>query len=608
MKGYTGKYLRVDLSSGKLAIDHISEGFARKFIGGYGFGARILYDEVDASIDPFDPRNVLSFWTGPLNGTLVPTSGKYAAFAKSPLTNLFGFGISSGSFGMEIKSAGFDGVVISGRSNSPVYLYIEDECAEIRDASHLWGKTTWDTEDELKEECGDVSVASIGPAGEKLVRFANITHDKTRQVGRGGIGAVMGSKNLKAIAVYGTKDVEVHDIDRLFEFSAELYRECQGPATEKYRKYGTPANVLVHNYLGCLPSYNFQRGEFEHAEDVSGERLLKEYVRKIVSCRGCPIACDHLCIGKGKYEGILASVDYQSLAMLGPDCGVWDVDSIIMAINLADRLGVDTKSLGGVIAWAMECYERGILSQNDTDGMNLRFGNGDAVVELTRKIGLREGKFGDLLAEGALRASKVIGKGSEKFVIHCKGQEWGAYSMRTLQTGALGMALSIRGACYLRSGSYQVDVKGEVDRLKLERGRGRIVKEGEDIYAVIDSLIVCKFARGVFTTDRMVEAYRLVTGIEVDAKELLLAGERICNVAKCFNVKCGASRKDDYPPPRAFEPMEEGPHKGVAIRRDEYDMVLDEYYELRGWNRDGIPTKRKLMELGLEKEAGEVGV
>jgi len=602
----------VDLTRGKTAVGRVEEAFALNYIGGYGFGARMLYDMMPkpAEVDPFSPDNVLIWWAGPLAGTISTAGNKYAVFAKSPLTGIFGFGIASGLFASECKSAGWDGVVFTGRSEKPVYLMVDDENAELRNASKIWGRTTWETEEMIKEELGDESftVASIGPAGERMVRLANITNERNRQVGRCGMGAVMGSKNLKAVTFRGTRDVKVADIEGLVRFIADLNERCQGPATEKYRVYGTPANILVHNKLGCLPSYNFQRGTFEYAEDVSGETMSETHVKKIVACAGCPIACDH--VNQARESASTSSVDYESLALLGPDCGIRSLDTITKAIEICDTLGVDTISAGNVVGWAMECYEKGILSSKDTDGVELRFGNDGALIETLRRICLKEGRLGNLLGEGVRRASQIVGKGSEKFAVHCKGLEWAAYELRSLQTSTLGFAVSNRGADYLRSGSYQVDVKGKVDRLRLDRSRGKIVYEGENQYAIIDSLIICKFTRGIFNSmDEIAKLYTLVTGLSMTGEQIVKTGERIHNVARCFNVKCGVSRKDDYPPPRAFEdPLPDDVAKGVVVKREEYEEALDGYYECRGWSREGVPFKSRLLELGLTKEAEEIGV
>ncbi|WP_287153340.1 aldehyde ferredoxin oxidoreductase family protein [Candidatus Solincola tengchongensis] len=609
MKGYAGKYLRIDLGTGEIKRERLPEEVARAFIGGYGLVAWTLYNEVPDGADPLSPENVLCLWTGPVAGTLVPVSSKYIVGARSPATGFIGFGIASGGVGSELKAAGWDGIVITGKASRPTYVLVQNDKVELRDASRLWGKTTWETEELIREELRDdeVRVSAIGPAGELLSCLANITNDRNRQVGRSGMGAVMGSKNLKAIAVRGTGNVEVAHLEELLEYCRDLYQRCRGPATEKYRILGTPANVLVHNRLGCLPSYNFQKGTFEQAEAVSGETMLKTMVKKIVACPACPIACDHINLVKeGPWAGTVASMDYESLELLGPNCGVADLNAITKAVELCDTLGVDTISAGVTVSWAMEAYEKGLLTGEDVDGLDLRFGNGEAMVEAVRRLCLREGRLGELLADGAARAAEKVGKDSHKFAMVNKKLEWGAYSLRSLQTATLGFATSLRGACYLRSGSYQVDVKGQVDRYHLDRSRGKIVFDGENLYAIIDSLIICKFTRGIYKdNDELAKVIRLVTGFDMDAEEMIKAGERIHNMAKLFNVRFGASRKDDYPPPRAFEEkMYDDVNNGAIIDRAEYEEALSGYYECRGWNEEGIPTKAKLEELGLDTTLG----
>ncbi len=609
MKGYAGKYLRVDLKKKSHSVETLPEETARKFIGGYGFVAWTLYNEIPAGTEAFSPQNVIALWTGPVAGTPVPVSSKYVLGALSPQTGFIGFGISSGGIASELKAAGWDGIVIHGRADQLVYIFINNGSVEIREAGHLQQKTTWDTEEQIRKELADdeIRVAAIGPSGELMNRIANITNDRNRQVGRTGMGAVMGSKNLKAIAIRGTGNVSVADLDTLMDYCRDLYQRCRGPATEKYRVFGTPANVLVHNRLGCLPTNNFQRGTFERAADVSGEAMLKTLVRKITACPSCPIGCDHINVVKeGTWSGAVASVDYESLELLGPNCGVNDLSAITRAVELCDSLGVDTISAGGTVAWAMECYEKGLLTREDCDGLSLQFGNAEAMVEAVRRLCLREGKLGNLLADGASRAAEKLGRDSHKFAIVNKKLEWGAYSMRSLQTATLGFATSVRGADYLRSGSYQVDVKGKVDRYRLDRSRGKVVSDGENLYAVIDSLVICKFSRGIYTdNEELARLIQLVTGFEMDADELIKIGERIHNLAKLFNVRFGASRKDDYPPSRAFEEkLFDDVSNGAVIERNQYEEALSGYYESRGWSEEGIPTKKLLDELKLDSDLG----
>jgi len=609
MKGYAGKFLRVDLASGEVRADELSEEVARKFLGGYGLVAWTLYNEVPDGADALSPENVLCLWTGPVAGTPVPVSSKYIIGARSPATGFIGFGIASGGIGSELKAAGWDGIVVTGKAPRLSYIYIQNDSVEVRDASRLQGKTTWETEELIRDElCDDeIRVSSIGPAGELQTCLANITNDRNRQVGRSGMGAVMGSKNLKAIAIRGTGDVEVAELDELIEFCRDLYKRCRGPATEKYRVLGTPANVLVHNRLGCLPTNNFQKGTFEDAEACSGERMLETMVKKVVACPSCPIACDHINVVRdGPWAGTVASVDYESLELLGPNCGVSDLGAITKAVELCDTLGIDTISAGVTVSWAMEAYERGLLSREDCDGLDLKFGNSEAMVEAVRRMSLREGRLGALIADGSARAAEKLGKGSEKFAMVNKKLEWGAYSLRSLQTATLGFATSVRGACYLRSGSYQVDVKGKVDRYTLDRSRGPVVTEGENLYAVIDSMIICKFTRGIYKDDdEIARVIRLVTGFDISDEEMIEIGERIHNMAKLFNVRFGASRADDYPPPRAFEEkMYDDVSDGAVIEIERYDEALSGYYESRRWSEDGIPTKALLEDLGLDTRLG----
>lgn len=609
MQGYQGRFIRVDLTSGAIRSETLSGEVARAFLGGYGFVAYTLMQEMPVPVDPLSPENVLCLWTGPMAGTPVPVSSKYIMGARSPATGFIGFGIASGGIAGELKAAGWDGMVITGRAPSPTYLYIRNGEVTLKDATPYWGKTTWDTEEAIREDLEDdgLRVSSIGPAGELMTCLANITNDRNRQVGRSGLGAVMGSKNLKAIAIRGTGGVGVADLDGLMEFCRDLYRRCRGPTTEKYRTLGTPANVLVHNRLGCLPVNNFQKGTFDKAEAVSGERMLATMVKKVVACPSCPIACDHVnVVTQGPYTGAVSSVDYESLGLLGPNCGVDDLAAITRAVELCDTLGIDTMSAGVTISWAMEACERGLLTREDTDGLDLRFGNAEAMVEATRRMCLREGNLGQLLADGSARAAAKLGRGSEKFAMVNKKLEWGAYSLRSLQTGTLGFSTSVRGACYLRSGSYQPDIKGTVDRYHLDRSRGLIVTEGEDLYAVIDSLIICKFARGIYRdNEEFCKLVRLVTGNDYTPEELIRTGERTHNAAKLFNLRCGATRADDYPPPRAFEEkMYDDVNDGAIIDRAEYEEALSGYYESRRWDDQGVPSRELLADLGLDRLLG----
>ncbi len=613
IKGYAGKYVDVDLSKGKATVKKLPKDWPRQFIGGIGFGIKTAWDNIPKNSDPLEESNVVSFWTGPFAGTIIPATSKYTAVGHSPLTGTIGFGLCSGYWGNELKRAGYDGIVFRGRAPNPCYLFIDDDVIELKDASHLWGKTTWETEDAIKEELQDrsVRVSSIGPAGERLVKFALITHERNRHVGRNGMGTIMGSKNLKAAAVRGTGNVVVHDLKKLLKVCKPLYKLCRA-SFMYYGTYGTPIKVLQHNKTYRLATNNFQKMIFEHAEQVSGEKMLETRVRKVISCDMCAIGCDHVAeVKAGKYKGAVASIDFETLWALGPCCGVGDLDPIIKATQLCDELGVDTISAGVTVAWAMEAHEKGILTPEDVDGLNLRFGNGDAMVEAVRRICLREGRLGQLLAEGSRAAALKVGKNSIKFAMQIKGLETSAYPFRTMQTGALGHATCITGAFYQRSGSYAYDEKGDVDRFSLDKSRAKLVVDGENIYTIIDSLIICKFSRRIYESNRkLVELYNLVTGLDMTFDELIEAGERVYTLGKCFNVRMGLSRKDDYLPPRAYEEPVVCDKDGrtALVNRKQFDEALSEYYRRRGWNEEGIPSKEKLRELGLTDAAHELGV
>lgn len=607
MHGYTGQILYVNLSNGKTKTETLSEEFAKKYIGGTGFGIKMLLDNQKPGIDPFDPENPLIFVTGPFAGTMAPTTGKYGVFAKSPQSNLLGEGYSTGFFGPELKRAGYDIVVIKGKSEKPAYLWIDDDSIQILDAKHLWGKTTWETETAIREELGDfyIRVATIGPAGENLVKIGCIINDHWRAIGRTGLGAVMGSKNLKAIAVRGTNDMTVADPEGLREHCLELYEEMShGPNTVKYRTLGTPANVLKLNAAGALPTRNMQSATFEGAETVSGEFLNEHFIVKIQGCEACPMRCEHVAVvPEGPWKGTTARMEYEPLMALGPFCGVDRLEGIIKAKEICDKYGIDAISAGIIVGFAMECFEKGLITKEDTGGLDLEFGNAEAMVQMTKKIALRQ-DVGDILAEGVKGASERIGKGSEEFACHIKGVEVTGYDIRGLKTCALGYAVSRRGADHQRHGSYGHDLSGEVDRFKVEKGRGKLVMEDEHVYCLFDSLILCKFNRALWDYDRMARIYRQITGIPTTGAELHKAGERISNLARIYNIREGLTRKDDHLPIRVMKlPIPSGVAKGSFVSQEELDFLLDDYYAARGWTREGVPTKEKLKEMGLEEYA-----
>ncbi len=607
MHGYAGRILHIDLTTGKTHVEPLNEEYARKYIGGIGLGIRLWLDQSKPGVAPFDPENPLILSIGPISGTMWPTGGNGHAFvSKSPQSFGVGEAKAHGSFGTELKRAGYDAVIFKGKAEKPVYVWIDDDSVQILDASHLWGKSPSDTEDAIREELGDyyIRVAAIGLAGEKLVRIACIINDKTRAAGRTGLGAVMGSKNLKAIAVRGTRDITVAKPEQFMEFVKEFHERMKGPATQKYRTLGTPENVLVHNALHCMPTRNYNNATFDGAEKVSGENLNERFVAKIIGCSSCAMRCEHVCVvPEGPYKGTVTRMEYEPLWAMGPYCGVDRLDAIIKGMDLSNYYGIDAISAGVIAGFAMDCYENGILTEKDFDGLDARFGNHEAMVKIIEKMGKREG-IGDVLAEGVKIAGETLGKGAEKLAAHIKGVEITGYDLRCLKTAALGFAVSFRGADHNRHGAYAFDVKGKVNRLKAEKGRGKMVKDMEDLYNLIDSFIVCKFSRGTYykELEDMTKLYSLVTGFEMTPQEMKMAGERINNAAKLFNIREGLGRKDDTLPYKVMhQPItDEGPSKGAYVTQEELDLLLDDYYEARGWTKEGVPTVEKLKELGMD--------
>jgi len=604
--GYAGKILIVNLDTGKTQTQPLTIDVARKYIGGIGLGMHLWLGNTKKGIDPLSPENVLVLALGPISGTMFPTAGNGHAFiSKSPETNLLGEAVSHGTFGAELKRAGYDAIILKGKAEKPVYLWIDDDSVQLLDAAHLKGKSPSETEDAVKDEIGDyyVRVAAIGLAGEKLSRIACIINEKTRAAGRTGLGAVMGSKNLKAIAVRGTRDITVAKPEEFMEMVKDFHERMKGPATRKYRTLGTVENVLINNTLYCMPTRNYANAHFEDAEKVSGEAINENYVAKIIACNSCPMRCEHeTVIREGPYKGTMARMEYESLWALGPYCGVNHLDAIIKAAELCNYYGMDAQSVGVTVGFTMDCHEKGILSHEDLGGIDAHFGNAEALVQLVEKIGKREG-IGNVLADGVKAAAAKIGKNSKKLAQHIKGLEVTGYDLRCLKTAALSFAVSFRGADHTRSSAYTVDMKGKVDRFKAERGRGKLVKDLENIYSLLDSFIVCKNAKGTFYKELadLAKLYSLVTGVEVSPEELGTTAERINTLARLINLREGLSRKDDSLPWKVMnQPIpDDGPAKGAVVTQEELDLMLDDYYNVRGWTLEGMPKKEKLKELGL---------
>ncbi len=615
MYAYAGKILRVNLTTGKVSTEPLSEEMAKNYIGGIGLGIRLLMDNSKPGVDAFDPDNPIIYLTGPLSGTLGPTGGNsYAVVSKSPATGGVANAEAHGFFGPDLKRAGYDAVIITGKAPKLSYLWIDDDKVEIRNAEHLQYKTVNETDHMIREELGDfyIRVSAIGEAGERLCRFAAIINDEFRAIGRAGLGGVMGSKNLKAVAVRGTHDVNVADMEGFKEFIKMIYERMKGPATKKYKTLGTPQNVLVLNSLNALATRNFSNSQFEGAEKVSGEWLNEHYVKKIVGCATCGMRCDHIAVvPEGPYQGSTSRLEFECLWSMGPLCGIDRLDAIIEAMRVVNEYGMDGISIGVVVAFAMDCYEHGVITKEQTDGIDLSFGNAEALIQIIHKIGKREGWLGNALAEGVAKAAEIIGGDAYKYACHIKGLELPGYDLRTLKTAALGFSVSFRGACHLRNGAYSPDVKGKVNRFKIEAGRGKMIVPDGHVYNVIDSLIVCKFSRGTYYDGLkdLANYYTLATGIPMTAEELDKAGERIENLARLFNIREGKGTRefDTLPWKIKNTPVpEDGPAKGACVSDEEHQIGLDDYYEARGWTMEGVPTVEKLEELNLGQYASIV--
>src|SRR5688572_19560062 len=570
--GYHGHYLRIDVSDGRAERVPIADGVLRQYLGGSGLGARLLLDEGGATADPLSPEAPLIFAFSPLVGSPLTTSAKFAVVSRSPLTGRFNDSLASSGFALAGKRCGCDAIVLVGRAPALSVLVIDDGDVRLESAAEVRGEPCAAAEATLRARLGgDYRIASIGPAGENGVRYATISHDG-RHAGRGGSGAVLGSKNIKALAVRGSQRTEWAHTADLVALSRDLSKRSFGPATAKYRELGTATNLLTFNRFGTLPTRNFQSGTFEAAEQLSPEQLSAEHGRTRASCVACTIGCEHI-YGLGK-QGV--RLEYESLFALGSLCGVADGDAVLRASQRCDQLGIDTISTGGTIAFAMECVERGLLDQPW-----LTFGSGDAVLRAIDLIGRREG-IGALLADGSRRAAETIGQGSIAFAPQVKGLEIPGYEPRGLQTMALGFAVGARGADHNRSGAYEVDFSDKVDRRNATLDSVRLAIETEDKAALMDSLILCKFLRGVFT-DFHAEAaqmLRLVTGWDVAADELRDTARRIVAAKRQFNVLAGWTPAEDTLPERFLGTALPNDPEAILTRERLQDLVA-EYHRQR---------------------------
>jgi aldehyde:ferredoxin oxidoreductase len=628
--GYFGKMLRVDLSTRKITDEPIKDDFALKFIGGSGFAAHYVYDEIGWDVDPLSKENKLIFAAGPFCGTSFPAGNRYAVASKSPLTGIWGHATASGFWGPELRFTGHDGIIIEGKARTPVYLYITDNENRIADAKDVWGRTTSETQDAIRSDVGDKKsrVACIGPAGENLVRYASIINDKGCAAGRTGMGAVMGSKNLKAIAVRGDKHVPVAS-EKFNESALEIFKAVRDDVLSKrvsstafFHDYGTAAVIPVADSFGSLAIKNFSLGKWKDLRRVDLE-ALKKITTNVEYCYNCPLGCRRAVTVKEGPFAVGENVrgpEYETIGAFGTMCLLTPIEAICKCNQLCDEYGVDTITCGSTIAFAMEGYERGIISETDTDGIELTWGNAESVIEMIGKIAHRSG-FGAVLAEGSRRAANIIGRGAESFTTDVKGLEASMHDPRAEVGLALQYAVVNRGACHLHSRVEDIclywavsypevtDYKKGTSHFSYE-GKPRLVALGQDIAEIANSIGIChhpattpseRWPKPVLTT--LAEHYTLLTGHETKVSDLMKVGERITNLERCFNVLCGIRRKDDRLPKRLMEPKKEGPAAGKV---SDVERMLDEYYGCRGWNSNGIPTPKKLVELGLDEAAKQV--
>jgi len=608
MKGIRGKLLEIDLTSGKSKNIMISDEAIEKYLGGRGLGARLLFDLLPAKTDPLSPENVLIFLTGPLTGSMVTGSSKFVVVTKSPLTHGWCDSYSSGRISLELKKAGYDGMVIRGKANHPCYLRIDNTGMEIREASGIWGKDSFETERGLKEveKNPNLGVSSIGPAGEKLCKFACINSDFYRQAGRGGVGAVMGSKNLKAIAVQGKEAVSLHDRRRVVELNRQNYQRSKTSTVAQARmKYGTPLTLNITHMGGILPTKNFQFGTWEKALEKIDSVGVYKSTTSHKACPSCFTHCGMITrVGGGKYRGAeLEGPEYETLGMFGSNQLIDDLPTVIQANILCDKLGLDTISTGNVIAFIMECFDRGLISPREAEGADIRFGDGEASLAAIERIAYRQG-FGDILAEGVKVAAERIGKDSARFAMHVKGMEFPAYEPRGAFGSGLSYAVSPRGACHRRAWPPAKEILGGYPPYTAE-GKAEMIKGLYDENCVLHSLLVCDMPAKFIplSLDDYSNYWQAVTGESISKNDFLTIAGRIETLIRMFNLREGLTRKDDTLPYRTLrEPLPDGPAKGQFIGEENLNRMIDEYYACRGWDSAGVPTASTLQKYGLSNE------
>ena len=614
--GYIGEVLKVDLSNRQIETIELDKNDLKKFIGGSGLGAKFLHELTDANANSYDEENALIFMTGPFAATKAFSGDRFEVVTKSPLTDIYAESSCGGEFGGMLKKSGYDGLIITGKSKSPVYLSILEKNVKIEDASNIWGQDTFSTNNDLKQRISeDIQIACIGQGGENLVRFAGIhtTDIHSRMAARAGVGAVMGSKKLKAIAVYGNQKFNIYDEDGFKRFWKEYAKKVASTYDAKdMRENGTSGTLLYCEEVGDLPIKNWSWRRFKDAEKISSE-AVKEILERKYYCGSCIVGCGRTVnVPKGKYktDGPVGGMEYETIAMLGSNLLINDIKAISKINELCNRYGLDTISTGSVIGMVMECYENGLISKRELDNIDFRWGNSDAVIEMVHKIAKREGA-GSLLAEGTKRIAEELGSFASEFAVQTKGLEAPAHDPRAKNSLALGYATSNRGACHLQAFSYdfehlcsntELGIPEPLDRFET-KGKPEYVIRMENIMSMLDSIARCKFMLFcALSLPQTIEELNLITGFNLDEQSFLKTGERIFNLKRLYNIKCGISRKDDTLPLRFLTLKRE---KGKELDKlPSANIMLEEYYKLRSWNEIGFPTTGKVKELGIEKYTG----
>ena len=596
------KVLRVDLTTGKFADQQIPKEDLVRFMGGRGLAAKILYEENKPKIDAFDPENRLIIMTGPYTGTLGAFTGFYNVTTKSPLTGAILSAHSGGHWAPMFRKSGYDGIVFRGKSPKPVYLFLTDEGPELKDASDLWGKDVFETIAVLEKRHEKAKAAVIGPGGEKLVRYAAIMNDNHRAAGRGGVGAVMGSKNLKAIVVHGTKGVPQADPEKL----KETFKTATATVKEKAQtmmKYGTSSVVAITGKAGTIPTRNFQTAYFPEFEKIGGDALINNHKTKDTACARCPTHCGNMTKAEKDYQAETEGPEYETLAMFGSNLGNTNLESIIMANHICNQYGIDTISCADTIACAIELFEKGILTEKDTGGLKLTWGDHRTIVKLVELTAKQEG-FGKLIGQGSRRLAAKYGPEAEKYAMNVKGMEFPGYDPRGIQGMSLAFATSTRGACHLRATMYVPELfQGVLDRFTV-KGKAQPLKDLQELFTVYDCMVLCKFGgRNAFANswDNMVVLVNAATGHGYTVDELKRVGARAWTMERLFNLREGLTKKDDTLPERLFTtPIHDGPSKGAVVNKADFDAELEAYYGFWGWDRNGVPTKDALDKLGLK--------